>query len=88
MVRVRKRASQIARETKRFQTAARMLGLRLRQLRQARELTLEAVAERADLDWKHLQKIEAGQVNVSLVSLVRVARGLDTSMEDLFVGIK
>lgn len=88
MARTRKRASQVARESKRFQTAARMLGLRLRHLRQTRELTLEVVAERADLDWKHLQKIEAGQINVSLVSLVRVARGLDTSIEDLFIGIK
>jgi transcriptional regulator with XRE-family HTH domain len=42
------------------------------------------MAERADLDLKHLQKVEAGQLNVTLVTLVRIAAGLEISMGDLF----
>jgi len=65
----------------------RSFGLRLRALRQDQDLTLEAAAEQMDLDWKHLQKIEAGQLNVTLVTLVRIAKGLETSLSDLFEGV-
>lgn len=61
--------------------------MRLRALRQDQDLTLEAAAEQMDLDWKHLQKIEAGQLNVTLVTLVRIAKGLETSLSDLFEGV-
>jgi transcriptional regulator with XRE-family HTH domain len=37
-----------------------------------------------DLDLKHLQKIEAGQLNVTLVTLVRIAAGLEVPMNELF----
>jgi transcriptional regulator with XRE-family HTH domain len=37
-----------------------------------------------DLDLKHLQKVEAGQLNVTLVTLVRIADGLEVPMSDLF----
>jgi transcriptional regulator with XRE-family HTH domain len=44
-------------------------------------LTLEQTAERGDLDLKHLQKYEAGHINVTLV---RVAKGLKVDLADLF----
>lgn len=37
------------------------------------------------LDLTHLQKIEAGKLNVTLVTLVRIADGLGVSVRDLFV---
>jgi transcriptional regulator with XRE-family HTH domain len=36
------------------------------------------------LDLKHLQKIEAGTVNVTLVSLLRIADGLREPLDELF----
>jgi transcriptional regulator with XRE-family HTH domain len=38
-----------------------------------------------DLDLKHLQKIESGTINVTLVTLVRLARGLGAPLGSLFV---
>ena len=67
-----------------FLEARRGLGERIRALRLARRLTLEAAAERMDLDFKHLQKVEAGQGNVTLVTLVRLAKGLEVPLEALF----
>ncbi len=72
------------RETKRFVTEARNLGLHLRALREDLGLTLEQAAERMLLAPKHLQKIEVGSINVTLVTLVRVADGLGTSVRNLF----
>lgn len=60
------------------------LGLRVRSLRRAKGWTLEALAERADLDLKHLQKIEAGSLNVTLVTIVRISTGLGVSIGQLF----
>ncbi len=69
------RPSQTHRTTARFKKEHRALGARVRALRHAAEWTLEEAAERSDVDWKHLQKIEAGTLNVTLVTLVRLAVG-------------
>jgi transcriptional regulator with XRE-family HTH domain len=58
--------------------------LRVRQLRQERNLTLENASAAANLDITHLQKIEAGKVNVSMVTLIRLADGLGVDVVDLF----
>lgn len=69
------RPSQAHRGTARFKKEQRALGARVRALRHAAEWTLEEAAERCDVDWKHLQKIEAGSLNITLVTLVRLAVG-------------
>lgn len=56
----------------------------MRALREARRWTLEKAAEAMNLDLKHLQKIEAGKLNVTLVTLVRIADGFDEPMASLF----
>lgn len=41
-----------------------------------------------DLDPTHLAKIEAGTINLTFVSLVRIARGLNLSVVELFTTAK
>ena len=79
------RASRVHKRSKPYRSAARSLGLRVRGLRQARGWTLQEAAERMDLDWKHLQKIEAGTLNVTLVTLVRLAEGFGEPLAALFI---
>lgn len=78
------RASQVARQSHRFGAEAKALGLRIRTLRETRKWTLERAAEAMNLDLKHLQKIEAGKLNVTLVTLIRVAEGFGEPMASLF----
>ena len=78
------RSSRVHKRTARYLREAKALGLRIRALREAEGWTLERMAERCDLDLKHLQKIESGQLNVTLVTLVRVAVGLKLPMAMLF----
>lgn len=78
------RPSRLVKETRRFRSEAKALGLRVRALRLARAWTLEHAAERMQLDFKHLQKIEAGQINLTLASLVRISQGLGESIASLF----
>jgi transcriptional regulator with XRE-family HTH domain len=79
--------SRIFREKPRFGRAARALGLRIRQLREKHEWTLERAASEMEIDLTHLQKIEAGKLNVTLVSLLRIADGLGEPVHDLLSGV-
>ena len=77
------RPSQIARQSPRFAAESKVLGERVRELREDRGWTLERAAEAMNLDLKHLQKVEAGKLNVTLVTLVRIAEGLGESVSAL-----
>jgi transcriptional regulator with XRE-family HTH domain len=48
----------------------------VRTLRLDAGLTLKKAAELADMHWRHLQKIEEGQSNVTLMTLARLAQVL------------
>ena len=74
----------IARASERFVRESKGLGLHIRALREDLGLTLEQASERTNVAPKHLQKIESGLLNVTLVTLVRIADGLDTSVRNLF----
>lgn len=79
------RPSQDFRKSRQFRRACQDLGLRVRQFRELASLTLDQASSRAELDLAHWQKIEAGRVNVTLATLLRLANALDVSIEQLFV---
>jgi transcriptional regulator with XRE-family HTH domain len=79
------RASQVARQSPRYAAEAKALGSRVRELREARGWTLERAAEETTVDWKHWQKIESGQINLTLVTLVRICEGFGVPLAELFV---
>jgi len=62
------------------------VGGRVRQLRRQRELSLQQVAERADLSVGFLSQIERGLSSPSLRDLIRVATALETDLGMLFEG--
>ena len=60
------------------------LGNRMKSVRQACGLTLEAAAQRTGLAVSTIHKIENGRVSPSYENLVRIARAYDIGMERLF----
>ena len=62
------------------------LGARVRKIRLIRGWTLEAAAERTGVDWKHLQKIEAAQLNPTIMTIARIAEGYQVPLWALFRG--
>ena len=48
-----------------------------------REITQEALAERAELNPRTLQKIEAGQTNILITTAMRLREALGCDWEDL-----
>lgn len=56
----------------------------IRRLRKNQELTQEELAHRAKLALRHLQKIEAAEVNVTLDTLVKLAYALNIDLIEFF----
>jgi transcriptional regulator with XRE-family HTH domain len=78
------RASQTFKKSPRYASELQRLGANVRGLRHERGWTLEQAAERSSLDLKHLQKVEAGVLNLTMVTLVRIADGFNVPLHVLF----
>ncbi len=61
----------------------RRLATNVRTARKAAGLTLKVAAERAEMHWRHWQKVEASTVNITLQTLVRIGEALDIDPSDL-----
>lgn len=78
-----RQSSRHHRETTRYKKELRLLGENVRSMRHAADWTLETAAEHCDLDWRYLQKIEAGSLNFTFVTLVRLAVGFRVPLHEL-----
>ena len=63
------------------------LGENVRQLRKVKGLSQEALADISDLHRTYIGGIERGERNVSLVSIIRLAKSLDVDASRLVQGI-
>jgi transcriptional regulator with XRE-family HTH domain len=62
---------------------AQLFGRRLRELRQTRNLTQEALAEASDLSGNYISDLELGLKVPSLTIIVRLSQALDVAPADL-----
>jgi len=60
------------------------LGKRVRELRNRRGLTRKMMAQEADVSERHLAQLEAGEGNISILLLRRIAAALHVSLAELF----
>jgi len=60
-----------------------IVGKNIRACRTHAGLTLEQLAEKADLSWPYLSEIERGRENISLDKLVRLAQALNVKLTRL-----
>lgn len=60
------------------------IGANVRRLRLLRGVTQQRLAEKADLDERFLQRIEHGETNIGIESLVALADALDVEPVDFF----
>lgn len=58
-------------------------GQRLREARHAQGLTLEDVAERADMNWSYIAQVERGTRNISIDNMAALAEALGIPLKDL-----
>lgn len=77
--------SESSRSSDRFIAEKKAIGARLRALRKVRGWTLDKAAEQTGVDWRHIQMVEAGQTNVTLLTLVRLAEGFGVALSAFFI---
>ena len=58
-------------------------GSHLRKLREAQGMSIHELSARAALEYSQVQKIEKGRVNLTLITLLALADGLDTTPDTL-----
>jgi len=63
------------------------VGKNIRACRNSAGLTLEQLAEKAEMSWPYLSEIERGQENISLDKLVRIAFALNVKLSVLTAGV-
>ncbi len=63
--------------TERNEALRRRVGFNIRALRSERGLTLLEAAERAEIYWRKWQKIEEGEVNLTVDTLEQIAEALE-----------
>jgi transcriptional regulator with XRE-family HTH domain len=64
------------------------LGRRVRRRRTRLKLTQEALAHRAELHWTFVGQVERGERNITVVSLLRLSKGLGCDPAVLVRGLR
>lgn len=60
-----------------------IVGKNIRACRTDSKLTLEQLAEKADMSWPYLSEIERGRENISLDKLAKLAQALNVKLAKL-----
>lgn len=59
------------------------LGKNIRQLRKNHKMTMETLAYEADIKYRLLGRIERGEGNTTIISLIKIANALKLEVKDL-----
>ncbi|QIL42645.1 helix-turn-helix transcriptional regulator [Pedobacter sp. HDW13] len=59
-------------------------GENLRKLRKEKKLTMEALANLAEIELSQIYRIETGKINPKLTTILLIAKALNISPKDLF----
>lgn len=63
----------------------KQLGYRIRELRKAKALTQEQLAERSEIHYSYIGGVERGDRNISIETLERLAQALEVPAYELFL---
>lgn len=59
-------------------------GIRVRQVRKAKNLSQEGLADRASLHRTYIGMIERAEKNITLLNIDKIAKALEINIKDLF----
>ncbi|EHQ25571.1 helix-turn-helix domain-containing protein [Mucilaginibacter paludis] len=60
-----------------------LFGKHHKSLRKERKLTYRQMAQRCNIDYGDIQKIESGKINITMLTLIELAKGLNLPPKDL-----
>jgi len=59
-------------------------GKNLRRIRKEKDLSMEALANLAEIELSQIYRIETGKINCKLITILRIAKALEIDSRDLF----
>lgn len=62
----------------------KQIATKVRTLRLEQNMTQEELAARSDIDVRSIQRIESHNISVSLITIIKVSKGLDIELSKLF----
>jgi transcriptional regulator with XRE-family HTH domain len=68
-------------------TVGKLIGERVRKLRIDKQLTLENLAFKADMDYTQLSRIELGKINTSLFQIHKIANALGINSSEILTAL-
>jgi transcriptional regulator with XRE-family HTH domain len=73
-------------EEKPFETAFKMIGNNIRSIRESKGLSMEAVANEANIEYRQLGRIERGEGNTTIATLLKISWALKVDIGNFFRG--
>lgn len=67
-----------------FKRERNILGQTIKKLRRQKRLTQEELADRSHINVSYLAKIENGYINTTICYLIKISRGLNVEVRELF----
>jgi transcriptional regulator with XRE-family HTH domain len=67
-----------------MESTNRLLGMRIKEIRQSRKISQDKLSEKLDIDPKYLSRIEVGKATPSLDLLIKTASLLNVELKELF----
>lgn len=61
-----------------------LVGKRVRELRNMREISQEELADLAGLDRTYITSVERGKRNISIMNIEKIANALNTTLKEFF----
>ncbi len=68
----------------RYKATLKMIGDNIRNIRKSKGLSMEAVANEANIEFRQLGRIERGEGNTTIASLVKIADALKVNLSEFF----
>ena len=66
----------------RLPKAIQTLRRNIRAQRKQQGLSLEALSEKAHMDWAYIGRVERGTINICMINLGKIAKGLGCKLQD------
>lgn len=60
-----------------------LLGKHLKSLRKSKKLTYRKMAQHCNIDYGDIQRFESGKTNITVLTLIELAKGLNVPPKDL-----
>ena len=69
------------------QNVLEQIGSRIKDLRISKQMTQDNLAEKCNWDYQYVSRLESGNTNMTIRTIIKLCYALEVRLEDVFKGI-